>query len=82
LRHPEELFDKKPDELSINIEDSIVIESHIQCAAEESSINTVEDQAYFGASLPSICAEHLVEIDQGVRNLLSNCHIMLRLFFF
>ncbi|CAO0799241.1 unnamed protein product [Mucor circinelloides] len=61
-RHPEELFVKLPDTLSVNFENSIVIESHVQCAAEEEPIHAIEDQQYFGENLPSVCEEHLTPI--------------------
>ncbi|KAF1797843.1 P-loop containing nucleoside triphosphate hydrolase protein [Mucor lusitanicus] len=61
-RHPEELFVKLPDTLSINFENSIVIESHVQCAAEEEPIHAIQDQVYFGENLPAVCEEHLTPI--------------------
>ncbi|CEP09281.1 hypothetical protein [Parasitella parasitica] len=65
-RHPEELFTKIPDTLSINFENSIVIESHVQCAAEEEPIHAIEDQAYFGDDLPVVCQEHLAPIGNSL----------------
>lgn len=59
-----------PDTLSINFENSIVIESHVQCAAEEEPINTIQDQVYFGDNLPNVCQEHLTSIDNNVREYL------------
>lgn len=66
-RHPEELFAKLPDTLSINFENSIVIESHVQCAAEEEPIHAIQDQVYFGENLPAVCEEHLASIGNHVR---------------
>jgi len=61
------LFVKLPDTLSVNFENSIVIESHVQCAAEEEPIHAIEDQQYFGENLPSVCEEHLAPIGNQVR---------------
>ncbi|KAI8991328.1 P-loop containing nucleoside triphosphate hydrolase protein [Mycotypha africana] len=61
-RHPNELFKKEPESLTVNLENSIVIESHIQCAAEEEPVHAMIDQEYFGTSLPAICDEHLTKI--------------------
>lgn len=60
------LFEKKAEPLSIELENSIVLESHIQCAAEELPIDVIRDQMYFGSNLAEICEEHLAKIDHGV----------------
>ncbi|KAG2208134.1 hypothetical protein INT47_010496 [Mucor saturninus] len=61
--HPSVLFEKTPDILSIDLENSIVLESHIQCAAEELPIDTDKDEMYFGPNLDKICRDHLAKID-------------------
>ncbi|KAI7901494.1 P-loop containing nucleoside triphosphate hydrolase protein [Cokeromyces recurvatus] len=65
-RHPEELFLKKADTLSINLENMSAIEGHLQCAAEEAPIDPINDQVYFGCNLPTLCQELLTEIDNGL----------------
>lgn len=50
------------------VEESIVLESHLQCAAKELPIDILRDESYFGKLLKSICQEKLMYIpDMKVR---------------
>ncbi|KAI8068899.1 P-loop containing nucleoside triphosphate hydrolase protein [Thamnidium elegans] len=61
--NPSLLFEKTADVLSLEVNTSIVLEGHIQCAAEELPIDISKDQIYFGPQLETICRQHLVKID-------------------
>lgn len=43
-----------------------MLESHLQCAAEELPINIDQDQAFFGPNVPQVCEEHLMLIHDKV----------------
>lgn len=62
-RHPEELSDQPLDDIQFDVENNkLVLESHLQCAAEELPINIDHDQAFFGPNVPQVCEEHLMLI--------------------
>jgi DEAD/DEAH box helicase domain-containing protein len=63
---PSILFEKSPEQVSIQLKNSIILESHIQCAAEEHPIDMIQDQNYFGSDIEQICQDHLVKIDHNV----------------
>ncbi|KAJ3993850.1 DEAD/H helicase [Lentinula boryana] len=54
LNNPHELFDKDTDDLLIDLDNEIILEAHIQCAAHEMPI-CFEDEKYFGPLLKEIC---------------------------
>lgn len=60
MQNPDELFTKPNCELLVDLENMLVREGHVQCAAYEVPIDPVADACYFGDDLPSICAERLV----------------------
>ncbi|CAE6397294.1 unnamed protein product [Rhizoctonia solani] len=59
VNHPDELFSNNVGELLIDLDNKVMLESHLQCAAHEMPIHSVHDQAYFGPSLPDICLSSL-----------------------
>ncbi|KAI8994891.1 P-loop containing nucleoside triphosphate hydrolase protein [Pilobolus umbonatus] len=65
-KHPTVLFEKRPDKVSINLENSIILESHLQCAAEEHIIDADKDEIYFGPSIRSVCEDHLFKISNNL----------------
>ncbi|KAG2226825.1 hypothetical protein INT45_005790 [Circinella minor] len=61
--HPTELFEKQLDDIQFQVEDNVlVLESHLQCAAEELPIDIEKDQVYFGLRLKEVCENYLVPI--------------------
>ncbi|KAI9248872.1 P-loop containing nucleoside triphosphate hydrolase protein [Phascolomyces articulosus] len=61
--HPTELFEKPLDEIHFEIEENVlVLENHLQCAAEELPIDTEKDQVYFGPRIKEICEQYFVSI--------------------
>ncbi|KAI8087955.1 P-loop containing nucleoside triphosphate hydrolase protein [Gilbertella persicaria] len=61
-KHPRDLFTKKPDTLMLDLENVMLLESHVQCAAEEAPIHAIHDQFYFGSQLPLLCQSYLTPI--------------------
>jgi DEAD/DEAH box helicase domain-containing protein len=59
-RNPEELFTKPQATLSLDLENELVLEGHVQCAAHEMPVHLSDDQIYFGSKLAQICTERLV----------------------
>ncbi|CDH48895.1 dead deah box helicase [Lichtheimia corymbifera JMRC:FSU:9682] len=64
-RHPEELFEQPLDDIQFDVENNkLVLESHLQCAAEELPIDIDQDQAFFGPNMQQVCEEHLMLIHE------------------
>ncbi|KAG5951048.1 hypothetical protein E4U53_003872 [Claviceps sorghi] len=64
MQNPDELFTKPNCELLVDLDNMLVREGHIQCAAYEMPISK-HDAQYFGADLDKICQERLVKDDMG-----------------
>ena len=65
MQNPDELFTKPNCELQVDLENMLVKEGHIQCAAYEMPIRPAEDAVYFGSDLAQICKDRLVRDDTG-----------------
>ncbi|PTB71041.1 P-loop containing nucleoside triphosphate hydrolase protein [Trichoderma citrinoviride] len=65
MNNPDELFSKPNCELRVDLDDMLIREGHIQCAAYEMPIRQEEDMQFFGQDLPQICRERLVKDDAG-----------------
>ncbi|KAK3292268.1 P-loop containing nucleoside triphosphate hydrolase protein [Chaetomium fimeti] len=65
MQNPDELFTKPNCELQVDLDNMLVKEGHIQCAAYEMPIRPVEDAAYFGNDLPQLCKERLIQDETG-----------------
>jgi DEAD/DEAH box helicase domain-containing protein len=65
MQNPDELFTKPNCELQVDLDNMLVKEGHIQCAAYEMPIQPTEDAIYFGNDLPQICSERLIQDDSG-----------------
>ncbi|CAF9929641.1 MAG: hypothetical protein HETSPECPRED_007427 [Heterodermia speciosa] len=65
MDNPDEIFTKPNCELQVDLQNMLVLEGHIQCAAFEMPIRPDEDQAYFGKQLPEIAEERMVKDPLG-----------------
>jgi DEAD/DEAH box helicase domain-containing protein len=65
MQNPDEIFTKPNCELQVDLQNMLVLEGHIQCAAYEMPIRPDEDAIYFGKLLPEICDERMVRDDLG-----------------
>lgn len=65
MNNPDEIFTKPNCELQVDLQNMLVLEGHIQCAAYEMPIRPYEDEIYFGKSLKDIAEERLVKDDLG-----------------
>lgn len=65
MDNPEEIFTKPNCELQVDLENLLVLESHIQCAAFEMPIRPQEDKVYFGEQLLEIAEKRLVKDSLG-----------------
>lgn len=61
MDNPDEIFTKPNCDLQVDLENLLILESHIQCAAFEMPIRPQEDKAYFGEQLPEIAEKRLVK---------------------
>jgi DEAD/DEAH box helicase domain-containing protein len=59
MENPDEIFTKPNCELQVDLQNMLVVEGHIQCAAFEVPIRADEDKIYFGKQLEEICSERL-----------------------
>jgi DEAD/DEAH box helicase domain-containing protein len=65
MQNPDELFTKPNCALQVDLDNMLVKEGHLQCAAYEMPIRPASDAAYFGADLAQICSERLVQDHTG-----------------
>ena len=60
MQNPDEIFTKPNCELQVDLQNPLVLEGHLQCAAFEMPIRPEEDQAYFGHQLLEVASQRLV----------------------
>ncbi|RDL33749.1 p-loop containing nucleoside triphosphate hydrolase [Venustampulla echinocandica] len=65
MQNPDEIFTKPNCELQVDLQNMLVLEGHVQCAAYEMPIRPDEDAAYFGKNLREIAEERLVKDELG-----------------
>lgn len=65
MDNPDEIFTKPNCELQVDLQNMLVLEGHIQCAAFEMPIRPDEDKLYFGKQLPEIAEERMVKDPLG-----------------
>ncbi|KAI9821248.1 MAG: hypothetical protein M1827_003983 [Pycnora praestabilis] len=65
MENPDEIFTKPNCELQVDLQNMLVLEGHIQCAAYEMPIRPDEDTVYFGKNLPEIAEERMVKDPLG-----------------
>jgi DEAD/DEAH box helicase domain-containing protein len=59
MSNPNEIFTKPNCELQVDLENFLVLEGHIQCAAHEMPINLEADKTYFGPLLSKLARERM-----------------------
>lgn len=65
MQNPDELFTRPHGELQVDLENMLVKEGHVQCAAFEMPIRPKEDAKYFGDDIGKLCEERLVRDSSG-----------------
>lgn len=65
MQNPDELFSRPHGELQVDLENPLVKEGHIQCAAYEMPIRPRDDAKYFGDDLATLCTERLTGDEAG-----------------
>ncbi|KAI2614122.1 P-loop containing nucleoside triphosphate hydrolase protein, partial [Hypoxylon fragiforme] len=65
MQNPNEIFTKPNCELQVDLNNILVLEGHIQCAAYEMPIKPVEDAIYFSKDLAKIAEERLIKDELG-----------------
>ncbi|KAI9732648.1 MAG: hypothetical protein M1834_003985 [Cirrosporium novae-zelandiae] len=65
MNNPDEIFTQPNCELQVDLENIMVLEGHVQCAAFEMPIKPDEDEAYFGRQLPKVAEERLTKDPLG-----------------
>jgi len=64
MQHPDELFTKPNLEAQIDLENPLILEGHLQCAANEMPLQPSDD-VYFGPAMLSIAEERMVKDTEG-----------------
>ncbi|KAN0062218.1 ATP-dependent 3'-5' DNA helicase [Thecaphora frezii] len=59
MRFPDEVFLQPDAALSVDLGNDFVLESHLQCAAEEMPVSVEDDERYFGPQLATLCQTRL-----------------------
>lgn len=65
MDNPDEIFTKPNCELQVDLQNMLILEGHVQCAAFEMPIRPDEDKEYFGKQLPEIAEERMVKDPLG-----------------
>jgi DEAD/DEAH box helicase domain-containing protein len=65
MQNPDEIFTKPNCELQVDLQNMLVLEGHIQCAAFEMPIRVEEDAIYFPKNLKEIAEERMVPDSLG-----------------
>ncbi|KAH0294219.1 P-loop containing nucleoside triphosphate hydrolase protein [Aureobasidium namibiae CBS 147.97] len=65
MQNPDEIFTKPNCQLQVDLENMLVLEGHVQCAANEMPIQPKEDEVYFGKLLTDIARDRMRRDDLG-----------------
>ena len=65
MENPDEIFTKPNCELQVDLQNMLILEGHVQCAAFEMPIRPNEDKAYFGKQLHEIAEERMAKDPLG-----------------
>ena len=65
MENPDEIFTKPNCELQVDLQNMLVLEGHVQCAAFEMPIRPHEDKLYFGEQLAEIAEERMIKDPLG-----------------
>ncbi|KAI4213531.1 MAG: hypothetical protein LQ351_003755 [Letrouitia transgressa] len=65
MDNPDEIFTKPNCALQVDLQNMLVLEGHIQCAAFEMPVRPNEDAVYFGNQLQGIAEERMVKDASG-----------------
>jgi DEAD/DEAH box helicase domain-containing protein len=64
MNHPDELFTKPNVEAQIDLENPLILEGHLQCAAYEMPLQPNDDQ-YFGSQMLDIAEQRMIKDTDG-----------------
>ncbi|TIA35688.1 DEAD/DEAH box helicase [Aureobasidium pullulans] len=65
MQNPDEIFTKPNCQLQVDLENMLVLEGHVQCAANEMPIQPAGDEIYFGKLLKDIAENRMRKDDLG-----------------
>ncbi|KAH8597099.1 DEAD/DEAH box helicase-like protein [Bisporella sp. PMI_857] len=65
MNNPDEIFTKPNCELQVDLQNLLILEGHLQCAAYEMPVRIDEDAQYFPKNLKEIAEERMVKDDLG-----------------
>ena len=62
--YPEEIFTRKPNDLNVDLDNDVIFETHLQCAADELPISLEDDSAYFNENKLNRIANSKLDMDR------------------
>jgi DEAD/DEAH box helicase domain-containing protein len=65
MHNPDELFTRPNCELQVDLENMLVLEAHMQCAAHEMPLLPEADRPYFGPLVDTVAKERMRKDDDG-----------------
>lgn len=65
MQNPDEIFTRPNCELQVDLQNLLVLEGHVQCAAYEMPIRPDEDSEYFGKALSELAEERMIKDELG-----------------
>jgi len=65
MSNPELIISMPNPALQVDLQNVLIVEGHLQCAAYEMPIKPEEDSKYFGQETKALCEERLVKDDDG-----------------
>ncbi|KAG8908600.1 hypothetical protein FRB99_004888 [Tulasnella sp. 403] len=63
--NPDEIFDKPMADLIVDLENEVILEGHLQCAAHEMPVSIANDEHYFGPRFKPLCEKRLTSDSEG-----------------
>ncbi|KAG9001135.1 hypothetical protein FRB90_011666 [Tulasnella sp. 427] len=65
VQNPNEIWDSPMADLIVDLSNEVILEGHLQCAADEMPILPKNDEPYFGSSFKTLCERKLIKDKEG-----------------
>ncbi|KAG8949918.1 hypothetical protein FRC04_008221 [Tulasnella sp. 424] len=65
VQNPNEIWDSPMADLIVDLDNDVILEGHLQCAADEMPILPKNDAPYFGHNFVALCDKRLVKDKEG-----------------
>ncbi|KAG8912308.1 hypothetical protein FRC01_005168 [Tulasnella sp. 417] len=65
VQNPNEIWDSPMADLIVDLDNEVILEGHLQCAADEMPILPKNDEPYFGHNFKALCDKKLIKDKEG-----------------